>query len=379
MLPAGPARPTSPSARMDADDWAAVRRIYAEGIATGDATFETEVPDRRTLDAALAARAPLGRRARRRRSSAGPPPARSRPGPCYAGVAETSVYVGDGPPRPRRRQGTASTGRSRGRRRRPVDPAGLDLPREPGQHRPAPLRRLPHPRPARTHRPAPRRLARHRLPRTPPHRRRLIPRQSADVGGTCSAAWLRRLDRLKAGGAERPVPPAAGLSCRSPQLAALPLTRKGVRPELLGRTSLRDMDVWSRELLTGPLRASLGQRGRRQDAATATTPSPARGDRSAEGAEHVRGRAAPATELITYLDPRELIPNPRNPRTDLGDLEELTASIRQGGVLEPLIVAPSRSAGTWCCSGTAGATGASAGTGRSRQADKPGCRTPLDP
>lgn len=51
------------------------------------------------------------------------------------------------------------------------------------------------------------------------------------------------------------------------------------------------------------------------------------------------------TELITYLDPRELIPNPRNPRTDLGDLDELTASIRQGGVLEPLIVAPSQVGG----------------------------------
>ena len=46
-----------------------------------------------------------------------------------------------------------------------------------------------------------------------------------------------------------------------------------------------------------------------------------------------------ATESITYLDPRELLPNPRNPRTDLGDLADLTASIRQGGVLEPLIVA----------------------------------------
>jgi ParB family chromosome partitioning protein len=50
-------------------------------------------------------------------------------------------------------------------------------------------------------------------------------------------------------------------------------------------------------------------------------------------------------ELITYLDPRELVPNPRNPRTDLGDLDELTASIRKGGVLEPLIVAPSQVGG----------------------------------
>lgn len=30
---------------MTADDWAAVRRIYSEGIATGDATLEREAPD----------------------------------------------------------------------------------------------------------------------------------------------------------------------------------------------------------------------------------------------------------------------------------------------------------------------------------------------
>jgi L-amino acid N-acyltransferase YncA len=30
---------------MTADDWLAVRRIYAEGIATGDATLEREAPD----------------------------------------------------------------------------------------------------------------------------------------------------------------------------------------------------------------------------------------------------------------------------------------------------------------------------------------------
>ena len=32
-------------APMTPDDWAAVRRIYAEGIATGDATLEREAPD----------------------------------------------------------------------------------------------------------------------------------------------------------------------------------------------------------------------------------------------------------------------------------------------------------------------------------------------
>jgi ParB/RepB/Spo0J family partition protein len=50
-------------------------------------------------------------------------------------------------------------------------------------------------------------------------------------------------------------------------------------------------------------------------------------------------------ELITYLDPTELIPNPRNPRTSLGDLTELAASIAAGGVLEPIIVAPSEVGG----------------------------------
>ncbi|NGY61222.1 GNAT family N-acetyltransferase [Lentzea sp. NEAU-D13] len=77
---------------MREDDWTAVRRIYAEGIATGDATFETEVPQRRALDskwlrdhrwiaevddavAGWAAATPVSTRE------------------CYSGVAEHSVYV----------------------------------------------------------------------------------------------------------------------------------------------------------------------------------------------------------------------------------------------------------------------------------------------
>jgi L-amino acid N-acyltransferase YncA len=73
-------------------DLPAVRRIYAEGIATGDATFETDVPPADELDATWlpdhrwvaeldgqvvgwAAATPVSTRA------------------CYAGVAETSVYV----------------------------------------------------------------------------------------------------------------------------------------------------------------------------------------------------------------------------------------------------------------------------------------------
>jgi ParB family transcriptional regulator, chromosome partitioning protein len=40
-------------------------------------------------------------------------------------------------------------------------------------------------------------------------------------------------------------------------------------------------------------------------------------------------------------------PNPEQPRTEFGDLTELTASIEEKGVLEPLLVKPSRSTGRW--------------------------------
>lgn len=76
-------------------DWPAVRRIYGEGIATGIATFETTVPSRASLDAkwlpdhrwvaeldgevvGWTAASPVSTR------------------DCYAGVAETSVYVAEG-------------------------------------------------------------------------------------------------------------------------------------------------------------------------------------------------------------------------------------------------------------------------------------------
>ncbi|MGQ0840677.1 helix-turn-helix domain-containing GNAT family N-acetyltransferase [Actinokineospora sp.] len=76
------------------DDWPVVRRIYAEGIATGEATFETKVPPRDTLDrkwlpdhrwvaevdgepVGWAALAPVSTRA------------------CYAGVVENSLYVAE--------------------------------------------------------------------------------------------------------------------------------------------------------------------------------------------------------------------------------------------------------------------------------------------
>jgi ParB family chromosome partitioning protein len=40
-------------------------------------------------------------------------------------------------------------------------------------------------------------------------------------------------------------------------------------------------------------------------------------------------------------------PNPEQPRTEFGDLTELTASIAEKGVLEPLLVRPSRLTGRW--------------------------------
>ncbi len=74
------------------DDWPAVRTIYAAGIATGQATFETEVPDWPVWDTA---RLPCCRLAARRGAElagwATLGPVSSRP--VYRGVAEVSVYV----------------------------------------------------------------------------------------------------------------------------------------------------------------------------------------------------------------------------------------------------------------------------------------------
>jgi phosphinothricin acetyltransferase len=79
---------------LRSDDWPEVARIYREGIETGNATFETEVPAWEDWDAAhldehrfaaeldgevagWIALSPVSRR------------------PCYAGVAEISVYVAE--------------------------------------------------------------------------------------------------------------------------------------------------------------------------------------------------------------------------------------------------------------------------------------------
>lgn len=87
-----PAKPPWVIARMKVEDWASVRAIYLEGIATGNATFEKSPPEWREWDAQhlkscrFVARSDpeiLGWAALR--------PVSSR---CvYAGVAELSVYV----------------------------------------------------------------------------------------------------------------------------------------------------------------------------------------------------------------------------------------------------------------------------------------------
>jgi ParB family chromosome partitioning protein len=43
----------------------------------------------------------------------------------------------------------------------------------------------------------------------------------------------------------------------------------------------------------------------------------------------------------------QLDPNPEQPRVEIGDLNDLTSSIKEKGVLEPLLVKPSRITGRW--------------------------------
>jgi len=75
-------------------DWPEVARIYQEGIETGNATFETEVPSWQEWDAAHLGEHRLV--AERDGAVAGwialvP----VSPRECYAGVAEVSAYVGE--------------------------------------------------------------------------------------------------------------------------------------------------------------------------------------------------------------------------------------------------------------------------------------------
>lgn len=81
---------------MSEADASDVLRIYAEGIATGDATFQTEVPSWPAWDAAHLARPRLVARASDGRiagwSALSPVSSRE----VYRGVVEESVYVSEG-------------------------------------------------------------------------------------------------------------------------------------------------------------------------------------------------------------------------------------------------------------------------------------------
>ena len=138
-------RSTSTTRAMADDDLPTVRDIYAEGIATRLATFETEVPP---LDELSPTSGCPG--------TAGSPSATGQVvgWTAISPVSERAVLRRCRRDqrlrhrvraRPRRRQGAAVPAGQRGRRQRPVDAADLGLPREPRLPRAAPLRRLPHP------------------------------------------------------------------------------------------------------------------------------------------------------------------------------------------------------------------------------------------
>jgi L-amino acid N-acyltransferase YncA len=74
------------------EDWPAVQAIYAEGLATGIATFETAVPTWEAWDSAHRPGCRLvAREAGRLLGWAALSPVSKRP--VYAGVAEVSIYI----------------------------------------------------------------------------------------------------------------------------------------------------------------------------------------------------------------------------------------------------------------------------------------------
>ncbi len=80
---------------MRADDWPAVREIYLQGIATGEATFERAAPDWEAWDAQRYAHCRIvAERGGTVIGFACISPTSNRD--VYAGVGEVMVYVGDG-------------------------------------------------------------------------------------------------------------------------------------------------------------------------------------------------------------------------------------------------------------------------------------------
>ena len=121
-------------AQMIPDDWKSVRRIYEEGIATGQASFDTEVPDWDAWDTRhLAACRLVARVDGEIAGWAALSPVSSR---CvHSGVAEVSLYVGSG----FRGRGVgkslmAELVHASGARRN-LDPSGRSVPGERCKHR----------------------------------------------------------------------------------------------------------------------------------------------------------------------------------------------------------------------------------------------------
>ncbi|SRR6266516_711676 len=80
--------------RMCSEDWEQVRAIYLEGIAGGQATFETEAPSHERWESSHLTFARLvARDGGIMKGWAALSPVSNRR--AYAGVAETSVYVGE--------------------------------------------------------------------------------------------------------------------------------------------------------------------------------------------------------------------------------------------------------------------------------------------
>jgi len=78
---------------MQPEDWPAIREIYGEGIGTGNATFETELPDWQKWNSNHRQECRLAARTNEQVvgwAALSPVSARH----VYAGVAEVSVYVG---------------------------------------------------------------------------------------------------------------------------------------------------------------------------------------------------------------------------------------------------------------------------------------------
>jgi L-amino acid N-acyltransferase YncA len=78
---------------LEKTDWPAVKAIYEEGIATGDATFETEAPSWDDWDGAHLSLRLVGEDDGEVVGWAALGPYSSRG--CYRGVAESSVYVAE--------------------------------------------------------------------------------------------------------------------------------------------------------------------------------------------------------------------------------------------------------------------------------------------